>query len=94
MQRRRTLPHDAVMGAKFSNPFTDHPRSLGLSWLAHGAGAAVIGGRMIVAGAACFVHALVPALFSETAGKTVVSLSEQMKRRKANAVGEWPDYEI
>ena len=40
------------MAGKFLNPFTAHPRSLGLSWVALGAGAAVIGGRMIVAGAA------------------------------------------
>lgn len=82
------------MAWKFLNPFTDHPRSLGMSWWAHGVGALGIGARMMFAGAACLVHALVPALFSDTAGKTVVSLSEQMKRRKANAMGEWPDYEI
>ncbi len=79
---------------KFRNPFTDHPRSLGMGWVSHGVGAVAIGGRMMVAGAACVVHALVPALFSDTAGKTVVALSEQMKRRKADATGEWPDYEI
>ncbi len=79
---------------KFRNPFTAHPRSLGMSWWSHGVGALGIGARMVGAGVACLVHALVPALFSDTAGKTVVSLSEQMKRRKANATGEWPDYEI
>jgi len=76
------------------NPFTDHPRALGMSWAGHAVGAVAISARMIGAGAACLVHALCPALFTDTAGKTVVSLSEHMARRKAEAGGEWPDYEI
>ena len=32
--------------------FHDHPRSLGMSWASHGAGAIAIGVRMIGAGAA------------------------------------------
>ena len=76
--------------------FQDHPRSLGMSWASHGAGAVAIGLRMIGAGAACFVHAMVPALFSETAGRTVVDLHDHMTKRKAGAANPnaWPDYEI
>jgi len=76
--------------------FRDHPRSLGMSWASHGVGAVAIGARMIGAGAACIVHAIVPGLFTETAGRTVMGLHEQMARRKANATNPngWPDYEI
>jgi hypothetical protein len=76
--------------------FRDHPRALGMSWAEHGIGAALIGLRMVGAGAACLVHAIVPGWFTETAGRTVVDLHEHMKRRKAGAVdpGGWPDYEI
>ena len=76
--------------------FRDHPRSLGMNWASHGAGAVAIGARMIGAGAACIVHAIVPALFTETAGRTVIELHEQMNRRKAGAANpnNWPDYEI
>ena len=76
--------------------FQDHPRSLGMSWAGHAAGAVVIGGRMIGAGMACIVHAIVPALFTETAGRTVVDLHEHMTQRKAGAANPnaWPDYEI
>lgn len=76
--------------------FFDHPSSLGMSWAGHGAGAAAIGARMIGAGAACIVHAVVPGLFTETAGRTVMSLHDQMVRRKAGASNPngWPDYEI
>ena len=76
--------------------FQDHPRSLGMSWWEHGAGAIVIGARMVGACFACMVHAVVPALFTETAGKTVMSLHDHMVKRKAGAANPnaWPDYEI
>ena len=76
--------------------FTDHPRTLGMSWLGHGRGAAAIGATMVTAGLACIVHALVPGWFTQTAGRTVDSLHEQMVRRKAGSADpdSWPDYEI
>ncbi len=76
--------------------FQEHPKSLGMSWAEHGAGAVAIGARMVGAGLACIVHAVVPALFTETAGRTVKSLYDQMTRRKAGAANPnaWPDYEI
>ena len=76
--------------------FTDHPRSLGMSWAAHGKGAAKIGGELIAAGGACLVHAVVPGWFTQTAGRTVTRLYDEMLKRKAGAANpnDWPDYEI
>ena len=76
--------------------FVDHPRSLGMSWASHGAGAVAIGARLIGAGVACLVHALIPGLFSQTAGRTVTSMHDEILRRKAGAANPnaWPDYEI
>ena len=76
--------------------FGKHPQDLGMSWAEHGKGAAVIGARMIGAGAACFVHAIVPGWFTETAGRTVVDLHGHMQQRRAGAANPdaWPDYEI
>ena len=76
--------------------FLDHPKSLGMGWAEHGAGAMVIGARMVGAGIACIVHAAVPALFTQTAGKTVLSLHDHMMQRRAGAANPntWPDYEI
>jgi len=73
--------------------FVDHPRSLGMSWLGHGLGAVGIGARMMGAGAACVVHAIVPGLFTQTAGRTVEQLYQQMASRRAST-DNWPDYEI
>ena len=76
--------------------FTDHPHSLGMNWAQHGAGAVRIGARLLGAGAACVVHALVPGWFTQTAGRTIASLHQSMLDRRAGAANpdEWPDYEI
>jgi hypothetical protein len=76
--------------------FLEHPRSLGMTWTAHGIGAVVIGARLVRAGLACLVHAVVPGLFTQTAGRTVSEMYGHMTQRKAGAANpeHWPDYEI
>ena len=76
--------------------FLEHPRSLGMSWASHGAGAFAIGARLVFAGCACLVHAVVPGLFTQTAGKTISGMYDHMMQRKAGAAKpeNWPDYEI
>jgi hypothetical protein len=51
---------------------------------------------MVGAGLACFVHAVVPGWFTQTAGRTVARLHEHMQQRRAGAANpeQWPDYEI
>jgi hypothetical protein len=76
--------------------FTDHPRSLGMSWAAHGCGAVKIGAELIGAGCAAIIHAAVPGWFTETAGRTVTRIYDHIQSRKASAANptDWPDYEI
>ena len=76
--------------------FDEHPKQLGMSWLEHGRGAVAIGATMVGAGLACFVHAVVPGWFTQTAGRTVARLHEHMQQRRAGAANpeQWPDYEI
>ena len=76
--------------------FSEHPRSLGMSWGSHAVGAAAIAVRLIGAGFACLIHAIVPAWFTQTAGRTVTTMYNDMTRRKACAANPnaWPDYEI
>jgi len=86
------LPRRSV-GARL---FTEHPRSLGMTWAGHGIGAVRIAGELMGAGAACLIHAIVPGWFTQTAGKTVERLHDHMVRRRAGAADPevWPDYEI
>ena len=88
-----TRGSNAGLGSKL---FTEHPKSLGMSWGSHGLGAIRIGGELIGAGCACVIHAIVPGWFTETAGRTVVRLYDHMQQRKAGAAkpSDWPDYEI
>jgi hypothetical protein len=83
-------------GGRAHRLFIEHPRSLGMTWAGHGAGAVKIAAELIGAGCACLVHAAVPGWFTQTAGKTVERMHEHMVRRKAGASNpeNWPDYEI
>ena len=76
--------------------FSNHPRSLGMTWASHGVGAVKISAELIGAGVACMIHAIVPAWFTQTAGKTVERMHDHMVKRKAGAANpnDWPDYEI
>ncbi|QNM82684.1 hypothetical protein H8M03_11910 [Sphingomonas sabuli] len=76
--------------------FVDHPRALGMSWAAHGIGAVRIGAELIGAGLAAIVHAAVPGMFTDTAGRTVARIYDHIQQRKAGAANpdDWPDYEI
>ena len=76
--------------------FLNHPRSLGMTWAAHGAGAVRIGAELIGAGCAAIVHAAIPGLFTETAGRTVLRIYDHIQARKSTSANpeNWPDYEI
>lgn len=93
MATQRKSRHSAGMADRL---FLDHPRSLGMTWARHGVGAVDIGVRLVGAGLACLVHAIVPGVFTETAGRTVTHMYGHMQRRKAGAANpeNWPDYEI
>ena len=76
--------------------FTEHPRSLGMSWAEHGAGAVKIGFELLGAGCAAIIHAVVPGLFTETAGRTVTRIYDHIQQRKSASdnPNDWPEYEI
>ena len=76
--------------------FTEHPRSLGMSWAEHGAGAVKIGLELIGAGCAAIIHAAVPGLFTETAGRTVTRIYDHIQQRRSGSANpnDWPEYEI
>lgn len=78
--------------------FLSHPRSVDESYAEHARVALRVGGAMIAAGAACVVHAAVPALFTRTGSTTIRRLHARLgDRRPAEqlAPGEWQlTYEI
>ena len=67
-----------------------------MSWASHGIGAARIAAKLIGAGFAVLIHAVVPGWFTETGGRTVTRIYEHIQSRKAGSANpeNWPDYEI
>ena len=65
--------------------FTEHPRAIGESYSEHQRHALQFSGLLFRASLACFVHALVPAAFEQTASRCVMRLHDEMTRRAAKA---------
>ena len=59
----------------------EHPEQIGETYTEHAAHATRIGLRMIGAGLACLVHALLPGLCVRTASRTVESITGLMQSR-------------
>jgi hypothetical protein len=68
--------------------FTDHPASVGETYVQHLGSASGFGGRMILAGLACMLHGLLPFLFVRTGRQTIELLHDRMvvnRHRQAKA---------
>jgi Family of unknown function (DUF6356) len=68
----------------FRSIFIEHPASVDETYLQHFISALSFGTKMVVAGVACMVHGLLPALFVTRGSDTVCALHERMvvRRRK------------
>ena len=67
--------------------FTDHPASVGESYGEHLLTASGFGLRMVLAGLACMIHALLPFLFVKTGLVQISTLHDKMlANRRRNPV--------
>lgn len=69
--------------------FSEHPASVGETYTEHMGRAACFGVRMIGAGIACLVHAVLPFLFVHTGSRTIGELNDRMiasRRVKAQPI--------
>lgn len=58
--------------------FLDHPASVGESYSTHLVQASRFSARLLLAGVACLIHALLPFLFVRTASRAVDVLHDRM----------------
>jgi hypothetical protein len=72
----------------FDRMFLEHPRSLDMSWSAHGAGAVKVGLQLIGAGVAALIHAAIPGLFGETASNIVIRVHDHIHKLNAKRCGD------
>lgn len=63
----------------------EHPRDIGESYGEHAGHALYIGTKLLGAGIACLVHAVLPGLFVRTASAAVQDVQDLMTKRTANA---------
>ena len=76
--------------------FLAHPRSVGESYAEHFVAALGFAALLACAAAACFVHALVPALFTRSASRRVAELNTRMvvNRQRLAVLGAEADWAI
>lgn len=68
-----------------SNPFTEHPKEVGMNYFQHMLFAFSVTGKLIVAVFCCFIHAFFPFLFTHTTSgivKKLHALIDPGKRHK------------
>ena len=58
--------------------FAEHPASVNETYLQHLASASYFGFRMVIAGFACLIHALLPFMFSTTGREAISELHKKM----------------
>ncbi len=63
---------------KMISAFKDHPASVGETYSEHFGSATGFGLRLLLAGGACIVHAILPFLFERTASRMVTALHQRM----------------
>lgn len=66
----------------FHRLFAEHPEMVGESYAGHARNAARFGLKLIGAGTACIVHAVVPAFCVSTASRTVTRMHDDMRHRQ------------
>jgi len=80
------------MGLIVDELFLSHPRAVGETYLEHQRQALSFGLRMLAAGCACIVHALLPALFLDTGSRAVAQLHERMIVQRRTRMASQVEY--
>jgi hypothetical protein len=70
--------------------FTEHPASVGESYLEHLFRAMYFGVRMVFAGVACLVHGVLPFLFVRTGSRAIAELNDRMVVNRRARLPEIP----
>ena len=70
--------------------FTEHPASVGETYGQHLVHASYFGGRMVLAGLACMLHALLPFIFVRTGSEAIEQLNARMLARRRQGAAATP----
>jgi len=73
--------------------FTEHPETVGETYLQHMHTASYFGVKMLMGALCCFVHAIFPFLFEKSGSKIITGLHDRMitnRHRSSDAVNTQP----
>ena len=68
--------------------FTEHPATVGESYLEHLLFAGMFGCRMLAGGVACCIHGVLPFLFLRTGSRIVLDLHAILMRKRAGQISK------
>ena len=80
---------DTISYMDLLRPFTKHPASVGETYYEHALRASKFGSRMLTAGAACLIHALLPFLFVHTASEALRDLHAKLPKLQVDNIEPW-----
>ncbi len=83
--RRFTQTAKGALSRGLQRLFLEHPCSIGETYFEHQRSAFLFGGMMLVAGFACLLHGVLPALFQHTGSQAVSKLYRRMRARRSAA---------
>jgi hypothetical protein len=63
------------------NIFTEHPQSVGETYFQHLKFASVFGGKMVIGGLACIIHAIFPFFFEKTGSNILLQMMQDFVER-------------
>jgi hypothetical protein len=70
------------------NPFTDHPNSVGETYMQHAAFACRYGAKMTAGGIAALMHGILPFLFQTTGSRITRELNRTLDESAARAAAK------
>jgi hypothetical protein len=62
---------------EMKNIFTDHPRSIGVTYFEHMKFAALYSAKMFLGGIACLIHAIFPFVFQKTGSNFLLKIMHE-----------------
>jgi hypothetical protein len=71
--------------------FSEHPASVGETYVEHMGVATSFGLSMIAGGLACLVHGILPFAFTSTGSRTILRLHDRMVAHRRRAAGHRTD---
>lgn len=69
------------------NIFTKHPKEVGETYWEHFRYAVCFAGYLVIGGLCCFIHAIFPFVFKDTATNFLIKIIKRMQKTK-----RWPSF--